>query len=192
MVRVEAPEGPLDPKAGRDDRAVDIDGERAKRLAVNETGDEKGVEGLEPLNGWKREVLEPSTDRSLARQTPQRAEAFEEVIAAKELDVKQPPATDNDHPQKQTNHPHKRIVARNDHAAELAVDEFVEADRAEVTDQKFKPGKRRQPGLGELDTKIVLDGGAKKGFSISHRRWPFVEGLKLADTPTSSHSGRPF
>ena len=192
MVGIEAAEGPLDPKAGRDDRAVDIDGERAKRLAVDETGDEKGVEGLEPLNGLKREVLESPTDRSLARQTPQRAEALEQSIAAKELDVTQPPATDDNQSQQQTNHPHKRIVARNDHAAELVADEFVEVDRAEVTDQKFKPGERRQPGLGELDAKIVLDGGSKKGFSISHRRWPFVEGLKLADTPTSSHSGRPF
>jgi hypothetical protein len=49
-----------------------------------------------------------------------------------------------------------------------------------------------QAGLGELDAKIMLDGGAQKGFSISHRKWPFVLGFEVALTPTSSHSGMPF
>jgi hypothetical protein len=38
----------------------------------------------------------------------------------------------------------------------------------------------------------LLDGAAQIGFSISHRKWPFVLGNKLLLTPTSSHTEGPF
>jgi hypothetical protein len=49
-----------------------------------------------------------------------------------------------------------------------------------------------QTRLSELNSKIVLDRGAQRSFSISHSKWPFVVGLKLACIPTFSHSGRLF
>lgn len=192
MVGVEAPERALDLLARRNYRAIDIDGECAKRFSPKDLCDDLGVERLETFDRSQREVFQPATDGPFSWQATQPTEALEESIAPQELDVAQPSSTDQDQSDQQTNHSHGSVVAAKRDALEVMTDQIVETNRTQVPDEKFKAGVGTEPRFGKLDAKIVLDGGAQRGFSISHRKWPFVLGNKLAVTPTSSHSGGPF
>ena len=69
---------------------------------------------------------------------------------------------------------------------------IVEANGAQIADEKLEARVGTETCLGEFDMKIVLDRCAQRGFSISHSLWPFVVGLKSACIPTLSHSGRLF
>ena len=192
VMRVESPEGSLNGKPGGDDRSIDIDGECTKRERFDRTADDLSVDRLETSDRCAREVPEPTAESTQTRQPGQSTEPLEEKIAAKEVEVTQSPTTDDQESQHNPDHGDGTVVAGQRDAQKVTANPIVEANGAQVANEKLEACVGTQARLGELDVKIVLDKSAQRGFSISHSKWPFVVGLKLACISTFSHSGRLF
>ena len=192
VMRIEAPKGSLYGVPRGDDRSIDIDGKRAKRERLHHTADDLGVDRLKPSNRCAGEVPEPTAESTQTRHPGQSTKSLEENIAAKKIEVTQSPATDDQKPQHHSDHGDRSVVAGQRDAPEGMANPIVEANRTQVANEKLKARVGTQTRFSELDSKIVLDRSAQRGFSISHCKWPFVVGLKLACIPTFSHSGRPF
>jgi len=151
-----------------------------------------GVECLETLDRPHCELRKPSAQRAKTRKSYEAGEPLEEHIAANKVEVTNAAPSNDQESQHDADHRNGPVVAAQHRPREVAANEIVEADRAKVAREELETGVGTQPRFGELDAKIVLDGSAQIGFSISHRKWPFVMGLKVVCLPTSSHSGGPF
>ena len=191
-MRIEATKGSLCGMPRGDDRSIDIDGERAKRERLDHTTDHLGIDLLEPSNRCVCEVSKPTAECTKARYPGQSTESLEHNVAAEEVEVTQSPTTYDQQSQRHSDHGDRTVVAGQRDASEVAANPIVEADTAQVANEKLKACVGTQTRLSELNSKILLDRSAQRGFSISHSKWPFVVGLKLASIPTFSHSGRLF
>ena len=192
VMRVEAPEGSLNGKPRGDDRSIDINGKCAKRERFDRPCDDLSVDRLETSDRGAREVSEPAAQSTQTRQVGKATETLEEEIAAKEVEVAQAASANDQESHNDADHRDRAVVAAGQGSLEMAAYQTVEANRAQVANEKLEPGVGTQARFGELDTKIALDGSTQRGFSISHSKWPFVCGFEVVLTTTSSHNGRPF
>lgn len=192
VMRIETPKCSLCGIPRGDDRSIDIDGERAKRDRLDHPSDHLGIDLLEPSNRCIREVSKPTAECTQARYPRKPTESLEENIAAEEIEVTQSPTTYDQQSQCHSDHGDRTVISRQPETSEVAANPIVKADRAQVANEKLKACVGTQSCLGELNSKILLDRSAQRGFPISHSKWPFVVGLKLDCIPTFSHSERLF
>ena len=142
----------------------------------NGLGDDLGIDHLEGSQPGHFEVFKPAAHCPGARQARQTTKAEKQHIPSEEVNVPKASATDDQQPQNEANHCDDTVIPPERDAVEMTTDEIIEMNGAKIADQQFQTRVRRQPRLGKLDVKISLDMGADIGFSIPHRKWPFVLG----------------
>jgi hypothetical protein len=192
VMGIETPKCSLCGMSRGDDRSIDIDGERAKRERLDHTTDHLSIDLLKRSNRCVCEVSKPTAECTKARHPGQSTESLEHNIAAEEIEVTQSPTTYDQQSQRHSDHGDRTVISRQPEASEVTANPTIQADRAQVANEKLKACVGTQSCLSELNSKILLDRSAQRGFPISHSMWPFVVGLKLDCIPTFSHSERLF
>lgn len=174
VVRVEPSEGTFHLKSGRDHRSVDVDGESAKRKRANYPSNDLRIDRTERFERARREVLQPSAERSGAGQPVQTAKSMEQNIASEKVDVLQPTTSYHEESQKKTDDRHDTVISANAMTLKMVTNELVQTGGPKIADQEFKTRVGGQVRFRELDSEFSLDRMAQIGFSMSHTMWPFV------------------